>query len=213
MEFSAILNEVRLFSGMETAEIVSVLKALSARSRRFRKGETLFLAEEQLTEIGIVLEGSLSLTEEDYWGNRTLLTQIGEKEVFGETFACLSLPLRFDITATEDSLVLFLRVDAVLEHCACHQQLTHNLLLLFAEKNLVLSGKARILSRRSTRAKLMEYLSAQAKLKGSPAFTIPFDRQQLADYLSVDRSAMSAELGRMAREGILSVRRNHFTLL
>ncbi len=207
----------QLFSGMSERELEQILHCLSAQARTYGKGEFLFHSGDAARDIGVVLEGSLHLSQEDYWGNRSLLARVGEYEAFGETFACRKAPFSFDIVAAQECRVLFLDVERVLTSCsnACqfHQRLVRNLLTLLAEKNLELSQKAEVLAQRTIRSKLMEYLSGQARRRHAVSFDIPFNRQQLADYLSVDRSAMTVELGKMAREGILRFEKNHFELL
>lgn len=211
------LTQVSLFEGMDPQEIDAILDCLSAQKRTYAKGETIFSMGQSVGEIGVVLTGSVHLLRVDYWGRQSLLHRIGALETFGEAFASLGSGLRFDVIAAEESEVLFLNVERVLTTCsaACrfHHRLIRNLLTLLAAKNLELTKKLDLLSQRSTRGKLMEYLSAQAALHGSAVFEIPFNRQQLADYLSVERTAMTTELSRMVQEGILRVDRRRFELL
>lgn len=211
------LKRTCLFEGMEETEIQSILECLSAQRRQYDKGEVLFHAGDTSQRIGVVLSGSVHFTKEDYWGNRLLLSRIGEAEVFGEAYAGLHSGFAFDITAAEKTQILFLDLNRVLTSCpkACqfHQRLIRNLLTLLACKNMELTKKVDVLSQRTVRSKLMEYLSTQARLQRCVSFDIPFNRQQLADYLAVDRCSMTVELGKMQKEGILRFEKNHFTLL
>lgn len=211
------LKHTRLFHGLVPTEIDSILHCLSAREQRYAKGTYLFHEGDSIHEVGIVTEGSLHLIKEDYWGNRALLSRIGEGEAFAEVFACLDTPLTFEVLAAEESQILFVDVHRMLTSCsiACpfHQRLMHNFLSLLAEKNRELAQKVDVLAQRSIRSKLMAYLSMQAKIHQAVSFSIPFTRQQLADYLGIDRSAMTVELGKMVREGILRMEKNHFELL
>ena len=211
------LRHTRLFQTMTPEEIASILDCLHAQYREYPRGSLIFQREDILLEIGIVVKGSVHLLKEDYWGRQSLLTHIEEYGMFGEAFAALGAPLTFNVLAAKDSSILFLNVRRILKSCssACrfHQRLIQNLFLLLAEKNLELSGKVSVLAQRSIRSKLMEYLSSQADLHHSFSFTIPFNRQQLADYLSVDRSSMTVELRKMEQEHILPFDKNRFELL
>ena len=207
-----------LFRDMEPASIDRALSALFAQERRYRK-QDLILGVGTITDrIGIVLEGSVTIESRDVWGNRTILGSIGPKNAFAESYALLeNEPLLVDVRANEDCRVLFLRVGA-LGRLAKERQpwaiaLENNLLMDSARKNLMLSRKSFFTAPKGIRARVMAYLNAQAVQAGSTSFSIPFDRQQLADYLNVDRSALSKELGRMRREGIIVCRKNLFTLL
>ena len=207
-----------LFRDMEPASIDRALSALFAQERRYRK-QDLILGVGTITDrIGIVLEGSVTIESRDVWGNRTILGSIGPKNAFAESYALLeNEPLLVDVRANEDCRVLFLRVGA-LGRLAKERQpwaiaLENNLLMDSARKNLMLSRKSFFTAPKGIRARVMAYLNAQAVQAGSTSFSIPFDRQQLADYLNVDRSALSKELGRMRREGLIVCRKNLFTLL
>lgn len=214
---AAVLRRARLFQDMSEEDATSVLACLGAREASFAKGETILRAGETTRDLGIVLTGSVLVSTEDFWGNRSIVARVGEAGTFAEAFASLGAPARFSAVAGEATRVLFLDVECVLTTCssACrfHQQLVRNLVTVLAGKNLELSQKTNVLSQRTIRSKVMEYLSEQAQRAGSPAFAIPFTRQQLADYLAVDRSSLSVELGRMAREGIVRFERNRFELL
>ena len=207
-----------LFRDMEPASIDRALSALFAQERRYRK-QDLILGVGTITDrIGIVLEGSVTIESRDVWGNRTILGSIGPKNAFAESYTLLeNEPLLVDVRANEDCRVLFLRVGA-LGRLAKERQpwaiaLENNLLMDSARKNLMLSRKSFFTAPKGIRARVMAYLNAQAVQAGSTSFSIPFDRQQLADYLNVDRSALSKELGRMRREGLIVCRKNLFTLL
>ena len=213
-----LLRTTTLMQGLTDREIEDILRCLSAVERPFVKGETLFRTGEPLRVMGRVLEGVVCLEKVDFWGNRSLLAQAGPGEIFGEVYACEpGRPLHIDVAAGEAGKLLLLDVDRVLTTCtnACpfHARLIRNLLGVVARRAYSLSRKLEHISGRTTRAKLLSYLSEQAERTGSSRFSIPFSRQELADYLAVDRSAMSAELGKLRREGILSFEKNRFELL
>ena len=213
-----LLRTTTLMQGLTDREIEDILRCLSAVERPFVKGETLFRTGEPLRVMGLVLEGLVCLEKVDFWGNRSLLAQAGPGEIFGEVYACEpGRPLHIDVAAGEAGKLLLLDVDRVLTTCtnACpfHARLIRNLLGVVARRAYSLSRKLEHISGRTTRAKLLSYLSEQAERTGSSRFSIPFSRKELADYLAVDRSAMSAELGKLRREGILSFEKNRFELL
>ena len=185
--------------------------------RPIRKAKLCSGGGERIENVAMLLEGSVHIQKEDYWGNLSILSEISAGEMFGEVYACLgSDEILNDAVAVKQSRVLFLNMKRILTMCpsACqfHGRLIRNLLSVLAVKNKVLTQKLEHMSKRTTREKLLSYLSEQSQRAGSPEFDIPFNRQQMADYLSVDRSAMSAELGRMRDEGLLAFERNHFRL-
>ncbi|MBP0986359.1 MAG: Crp/Fnr family transcriptional regulator, partial [Oscillospiraceae bacterium] len=172
---------------------------------------------EHLSDILVLAKGSLHIQRDDYWGNRSILGNISEGEIFGEAYiAPESGPLLNDVIAIEDSSVFFFDVRRVITTCssACrfHPIVVQNLFFAVSDKNRGLVQKLDYMSRRTTREKLISYLSEEAKKQNSAEFTIPFNRQQLADYLAVDRSAMSNELGKMRDEGLLEFQKNRFRL-
>ena len=216
MDDFAILSACALFHGLQEAQIREILPCLSARQARFRRGQFLLRAGEAASFAGIILTGGAEVLQEDFWGNRNLLAAVGPGELFAEAFACAEAVSPVSVLCRTDGRVLYLNVRAVFspceKNCTQHRLLSQNLIRVLARKNMQLNEKAGFLSQRTTREKLLAYLSAQARRAGSASFRIPFDRQQLADFLSVNRSAMSAELSRMQREGLLRADRGFFTL-
>ena len=203
MEISAL----PLFRGIAAGELPALLDRSSAREVRFAKGELLLHRGETPRSLGLVLEGGVHIIREDFWGNRSIVGLAGPGEIFAESYALAGKPLAVSVLAATDGRALFLDAGHL------SQRLSANLLALLAEKNLMLTEKMRHMARRTTREKLLSYLSAQALRAGTAEFDIPLDRQQLADYLAVDRSAMSAALGKLRDEGVLEFRKNHFRLL
>ena len=214
----AALAECPLFEGIDTVDLQSMLGCLGANTVSVKKGQALFREGDSTIYIGIVLSGSGQIIREDYYGNRSIMAHIGPKQLFGESYAFSGAPtLPVSIIADEDTNVLLLdsrRVSTCCSSaCAFHNQVIYNLLRLVAQNNLLLHQKIQITSKRTTREKLMAYLLSQAKRQGSNAFTIPYDRQELADYLEVDRSGLSAEISKLRREGILECEKSDFRLL
>jgi CRP-like cAMP-binding protein len=216
-EFVTVLKRTKLFSGVGEDDITAMLSCLGARLRTFEKGEYVLRQGEHLDDILVLAEGSLYIQKDDYWGNRSILGHIGVGEIFGEAYASPeSGALLNDVVAVENSSVFFFDVKRVITTCssACrfHTLVVQNLFFAISEKNRSLVQKLDYLSRRTTREKLISYLSEEAKKQNSSYFTIPFNRQQLADYLSVDRSAMSNELCKMRDDGLLEFEKNRFKL-
>ncbi len=213
-----VVEKSKLCKGIGEQDTASMLKCLGAYRRSYRKGDCVFRNGERITAVALLLEGAVHIRKEDYWGNLSILHEISAGEVFGETYACLDGgEMLNNAVAVKNSQVLFLDVKRVLTTCssACqfHGKLIQNLLSVLAQKNKLLTRKLEHMSRRTTREKLLSYLSEQSLREGRSSFEISFNRQQLADFLSVDRSAMSNELCKMRDEGILKFDRNHFELL
>ena len=216
-EYLKLLKRTKLFYGITESEMEVMLECLSAVTHSYKKGELVFRRGEQITAVAMLLEGCVHIQKEDYWGNLSILSEIAEGELFGEVYACLGNDeILNNAVAVKQSVVLFLDINRVLTMCpsSCrfHGRLIRNLLSSVALKNKMLTQKLEHISQRTTREKLLSYLSEQSLKAGCSSFDIPFNRQQLADFLSVDRSAMSNELCKMRDEGILSFERNHFIL-
>ena len=211
------LSNTQLFRGLEESEITSLLNCLNAAERDFQKGETI-LSEGSITEnIGIILSGMAVISCSDIWGNSSILGNAAPGSVFAEVYACIpGQPMLVTVSAAEDTSVLFMNVGRVLTACtnACpfHTRLVRNLLTVCAHKSLQLSQRIRHTSSKSIRGRLMSFFSEYAKHSGSNSFLIPYNRQQLADYLNVDRSAMCNELSKMQKDGVIEYERNRILL-
>ena len=217
-DFFDILRECPLFDRIGDESLKEMLGCLNAKERSYKKGDAVFAEGDKAKYLGIVLEGSVQLVRVDYYGNRSILANIEPPQLFGEAFACAGLKsLPVDAVAAADTRILLLDAQRIARPCGnacpCHGQTILNLLHIFAKKNLVLHQKIEITSKRSTREKLMTYLLLQAKNAKSHTFTVPYDRQELADYLEVDRSGLSAEISKLRNEKVLECRRSTFTLL
>lgn len=217
-EFLIIIKQTALFSGTDEAEIAAMLGCLEADEERFKKNEYVLRVGDSPDSVGMLLSGGVLVMCEDYWGNRNIYARLAPGQLFAEAFACMpGAVMDVNIVADEDSIVMWLNIGRILHTCpnACahHSKVIRNLLSDLAAKNLRLNEKLQHISRRSTREKLLSYLSAEAKRQGATAFSIPFNRQQLADYLSVERSAMSNELCKLRDEDILTFTKNQFELV
>lgn len=216
-KYMPVLTSARLFDGLTEEDIESVLTCLSAETPDFPKNSFIMRRGERSERIGLVLSGSVLVMQEDFWGNRSIMAKLAPGDTFAEAFACSdSALMNADVLAAESCTVLFLHIRRLFGSCgtSCgfHGILIKNLLRETAEKNIRITERMTVTSRRTTREKLLAYLSAESARQGSPEFTIPFNRQQLADYLCVDRSAMSAELCKLRDAGILGFERSHFKL-
>lgn len=207
----------RIFSGIAQEELDAMLHCLDARTVQFSKGAYILRSGDTVESLGLMVSGNAFIIQEDFWGNRNLLSSIEPAQCFGETFACApEAVLNVSVVAQSQTTVLFLNVKRILtmcpSTCAHHSRIIRNLLSDLASKNLRFNEKVTHLGQRTTRAKLLSYLSAEAQRHGSAEFDIPFSRQQLADYLSVERSGLSLELCKMRNDGLLEFHKNHFLL-
>ena len=215
-EFFPIIRSSQLFSGVSEEELTAMLSCLETRRESFPKDALLLRIGDTADAIGLVLSGSILIIQEDIWGNRNIMARITQGGIFAESFACTGEKLTVGAEAESECEIMRLKVGHVLgscpKSCAGHAKLVGNLISELARKNLNFNSKLGHMGKRTTREKLMSYLSAQAMKSGKNEFDIPFDRQQLADYLCVDRSAMSAQLCALRDDGILKFKKNHFIL-
>lgn len=217
-EFYPIFEQCPLFYGISMPDLQAMMGCIGGHVLAIRKGQHVLHEGQPATHIGMVLQGSVQLVRVDYYGNRSIVAHVGPAQLFGETYACANVPaLPISVVADTDSQVLLMDCRRITTSCsnACsfHNQIIFNLLGLVAQKNLMYDHKIQVTSQRTTREKLMTYLLNQAKLQGTSHFTIPYDRQSLADYLEVDRSGLSAEISKLRKEGVLQSKKNQFTLL
>lgn len=217
-KYFSVLHHCPLFLGIETEDLTKFLPCLGASVIAFDKKYTIFAEGSPARHIGVLLSGSAQISQVDYYGNRSILSQVIPGEMFGEAFACAELDVSpVSVIANEPSEVMLIDCSRILHACTCacgfHQQLIFNLMKNMAGKNIQFHQTIDILSRHSTREKLMAYLLHYAKKQGSNRFEIPFDRQELADYLKVDRSGLSMEISKLRKEGVLLSNRKTFELL
>lgn len=205
-----------LFSGISAYEINSMLKCLEGTVHSYEKGNSVLRRGEPFEKLGVVLSGTLLITREDEIGNLFVLSQAEKGQIFGMSFAD-GFNTDIGISAGTDAKVLFIRTSKIFNPCArncpCHKKLLSNLYTCMAKKNVELTRKVYHISQRTLRRKILSYLTEQMELRGSNSFEIPLDRQQMADYLACDRSALSAELARMKSERIIDYKKNQFKIL
>ena len=211
MDFSLLQHSI-LFQGLEPAEWEQALSALDVTERAYEENEMIFAAGDCTERMGLVLSGSVTIESGDIWGNRTVLSHIGAGQFFAETYALLGESMLVDVRANEGCRIAFLRLAALQSPERWAAKLTRNLLSISARKNLTLSLRSFHTAPKTVRERVTAYLATAALRTGESEFDIPFDRQQMADYLNLDRTALSKELGRMRRDGIIDFRKNHFVL-
>ena len=213
-----LLMRCPLFHTIDPDSLLTMLTCLGAKVDTYDKKYTIFAEGTPAKQIGIVLSGSVQVVQYDFLGNRSILSNLGPGEIFAEAFACAEVrAIPVTIIANEPSDIMLIDCAHILHtcenHCGFHRQLIYNLMKDLAEKTLRFHQRIEITAKRSTREKLLAYLSLQAKQAGSRSFTIEFDRQELADYLEVERSGLSAEISKLKKEGVINSRKNQFVLL
>lgn len=216
MDYAFITRTV-LFKGLSEAETERMLKELSAYERSFHKDDVIYHAGDVVRCLGIVLTGSVNIVMNYYWGSSNIFGHIAAGEIFAETYSAIpGKELAVDVIAAEDCSILFIDTGRLLEADdtgSLQGRMIRNLLRISSQKNLNLSARMMHTASRSIRQRLLSYLSEQAIAHDSSTFTIPFSRQQLADYLNVERSALSNELSKMQKDGLISYHKNEFSLI
>ena len=216
-DFLSVIRSSQLFSGISENELTAMLSCLNAKKEEFPKNTFLLRTGDTTESIGFVLSGNILVIQEDIWGNRNIISKAGPGQTFAASYACApGSVLNISVFAETPVTVMFLNIKRILNICpsACahHSRMIRNLLGELAMKNLHINEKLTHMGQRTTRSKLMSYFSSEAQRLGKYEFDIPFSRQQLADYLTVERSGLSLELGKMRKDGILDFHKNHFIL-
>ncbi len=216
-KYIPVFKSSPFFSGLSDQEILSALHCINGSILSKKKDAYIFRSGDATSVMGMVLSGSALILQEDLWGHRNIMSKCLPGDFFGEPYAATpGSVLNISVVANEDCKVLMIDISRVLSTCpsACehHKRLIRNLVAVLANKILLFNDKITHMSKRSTRNKLLSYLSSESLRQGSLSFDIPYNRQQLADFLCVERAAMSAELSKLQKEGLLITKRNHFTL-
>lgn len=216
-EYIKILRSSNLFDGISAEEIEPMLACLDAKVCNYQKGEFVQREGDDVDSIGLVLDGSVLIIQEDMWGNRNIVAKLSISQTFATAFACAKgSVLNVSVVADKSAKIMFLNVQKILTVCTSlcshHNKIIHNLISELAKSNLHLSEKMTHLNKRTTREKIMSYLSSQSNIAKNREFDIPFSRQQMADYLSVERSGLSYELSKMQKSGLIKFNKNHFII-
>ncbi|HIR02885.1 MAG: Crp/Fnr family transcriptional regulator [Acutalibacteraceae bacterium] len=216
-KFFPILEKSPLFAGVDKSQIEVMLGCMDGKTVQYEKNAYIFRAGTCTETAGLLLDGSACIFQEDFWGNRNIIAKIAPGQIFAEAFACTQgAVLNVSVVADAPAVVLFLQMKNMIEACAggnvFYSCVIYNLLSTLAQRNLYLNEKLTHMAQRTTREKLLSYLSAESARQNAAAFAIPYNRQQLADYLSVDRSAMSNALCKLRDQGVLQFKGKHFVL-
>lgn len=219
------INEIKkldLFHGIKESDLPGMMSCIGGQIKTYDKGQFISLEADEMKWIHVVLSGTVHMLKLDIWGNETILSVIGENQLFGETFAGSSDPVAsVSFRSAKNTRLLSIPFYRIMHTCtlSCvfHHRIIENMVSLIAEKNKQLMEKLAIVSQKTLRKKILAYLSVQAQESGSGdennAFVIPLGRVELASYLNVDRSALTRELNNMKEDGIIDFSRNTFRLL
>ena len=216
-KYFSVLKTMPLFKGIAESELGSLLQCLGAIASTYAKGRAIMRAGQPVSGVGVICDGTVQVIRDDITGNRSILASLGRGELFAETFACAQVDkMPVSVVAATKCVILKINYRRILTTCSSscffHNKMLENMLSILAHKNLALNQKNEFLSARGMREKIKAYLLAQAKRAGKPGFSIPFNRQELADYLAVERSALSRELSNMQNEGLISFHKDLFEL-
>ena len=212
-----LLSKSTLFHGVSATELISLIDCLGCSFKEYKKNEIVYHKGDLVSEIGIVVSGRIHIIKDDIWGNSNIIAEASEGGMFAEAVVCSGIgSLPVSVMAAIDTKVCFVDFKRIIATCssACvfHTMLIRNMINVFAQKNIMLAEKMEHITKRTTRDKLLSYLSLQSEYKNSRSFEVPFDRQGLADYLSVERSALSSEMSKLRADGVIKYRKNHFEL-
>lgn len=207
-----------LFYGMSDEELKGLLECFNARVRHYEKEEMIIRQGDVITNIYLILDGEVNIEKDSYWGRRIIISHLGKNDNLALSFVgSKNVESSIDAITTKDTLVLILSYEKCTSMCqnACtrHKVLINNLFQILSKENIELIQKIENVSQKTIRDKLLTYLSNEAQRQHSNSFEIHFNRQDLADYLNVDRSAMSFELSKLQKEGFIQYNKNHFELL
>ena len=217
IEYINNLKKSKIFQNISDNDIKKLLPCLKATIKKFKKNQIIFHQGDLIEKVGIILYGELKIEKVDFWGNSSILKNLSNHEMFGEIYVFEKQPLEVSIIANSDCEILFINFNKIISPCeiACtfHTQLIINLLQIFAHKTATMNKKIEILSKRSIEDKLLTYLKSISLKTNKIEFSIPYNRQELADFLGVNRSALSKELMRLEKEGIIEYNKNTFKLI
>ncbi len=207
-----------VFFGMNDEELKGLLECFNARVRKYEKEEMIIRQGDMITNIYLILDGEVNIEKDSYWGRRIIISHLTRNDNLALSFVgSKNVESSIDAITTKDTLVLILSYEKCTSMCqnACtrHKVLINNLFQILSKENIELIQKIENVSQKTIRDKLLTYLSNEAQKQHSNSFDIHFNRQDLADYLNVDRSAMSFELSKLQKEGLLEYNKNHFVLL
>lgn len=215
--YLSIIAHTPLFASLDEAELIHMLDCLAARRKTYQAKQFIVRETDLTGDIGVVVSGSVQVITEDAFGNRSITARLTVGEPFGQVYASGNVQASpVSVQAETDCEILFLRFHKIVSPCAraCrfHSRVIENMMGVLADRNLMMNRKLAILSQRTIRDKLLAFLVWHSEQANSLEFDIPYNRDELADFLCVNRSALSRELSRMVDEGLLETDRSHFLL-
>ena len=217
MENLEFLKKLPIFFDLNDKEITSILIFFNCFEKSFQKNEFIFEIDKKIDKIGIIILGEINIIKEDFWGNRNILNKFKSGEIFGEVFALSKSSSNIMVEASQDCKILFLNLKNFSINSEKNSEeiikFLTNIFKISLKKNILFTEKLEHISKKSIREKIISYLSTEAQKNKTNSFLIKFDRQELADYLFVERSALSRELSSMKKEGLIDYKKNHFTLI
>lgn len=212
-------NQVKnssLFYGISDEELRGILECFRARVRTYDSGEVIIRQGERVLNLYMVLEGCVNIEKDSFWGRRIIVSRVNPNENIALAFVAAKNVSNVDAVAAKKTKLLVLSYEKCTSMCqnACtrHRVLINNMFEILSKENIELIQKIENVSQKSIRDKLLTYLSNEAQRNKSNAFEIGFNRQDLADYLNIDRSAMCFELSKLQKEGLISYQKNRFML-
>lgn len=209
------LAKTELFKAMTVEEIKNILDCLKVTVKKYKKNEYILRRGDIVTAVCLVLSGSVNIEKDEICGSHSIISNIPKGCAFAEAYACSeNKTLMIDAVSAENTEIMFINIDYMLTICSSgcqfHNKLIKNLITVIAEKNIILTRKINIITPKTIRERLLTYFFYEMNKHKSCDFVIPFNRQQLANYLCVDRSAMSNELSKMQKEGLISYKKDKF---
>ena len=208
-----IIKECPIFKDFSIDEIIEIFSVISFYEKNYKKNDIILAENTKIEYFGIITNGKIALSNFDYFGNRNILNVFEKEDSFAEALVSLEIQIPHEVISLTDSSVVWIEYKS-LSKSLYYQKILNNLLNIISTKNLILNKKLQILSKRTTREKILEYLATQKKLLSIDSnFEINLNRNEMADYLALDRSNLSRELGKLKKEGIIDFKKNKFKLL
>ncbi|WP_313960667.1 Crp/Fnr family transcriptional regulator [uncultured Parvimonas sp.] len=208
-----IIKECPIFKDFSIDEIIEIFSVVSFYEKNYKKNDVILAENTKVEYFGIITNGRIAVSNFDYFGNRNILNVFEKGDSFGEALVSLEMKIPHEIISLTSSSVIWIEYSS-LSNSQYYQKILNNFLTIISMKNLILNKKLQILSKRTTREKILEYLSNQKKqLSLDSNFEINLNRNEMADYLALDRSNLSRELGKLKKEGIIDFEKNKFKLL
>ncbi|WP_278554376.1 Crp/Fnr family transcriptional regulator [Parvimonas micra] len=207
------VKECMIFKNFSIDEIIEIFSVISFYEKDYKKNDIILAENTKVEYFGIITNGKIALSNFDYFGNRNILNVFEKGDSFAEALVSLEIQIPHEVISLTDSSIVWIEYKS-LSKSLYYQKILNNLLNIISTKNLILNKKLQILSKRTTREKILEYLSNQKKaLSLDSNFEINLNRNEMADYLALDRSNLSRELGKLKKEGIIDFKKNKFKLL